>query len=289
MRKELFGKEWIFEDFLPGEPKLGLEGFAVKKTLYARRSKYQMIEIIETDGFGRMLFLDNFVQLSTKHEAIYHEMLVHPAMLSHPAPKNVLILGGGDGGALREVLKYPVKEVFLVDIDEEVIRTSKKYLPSVSQSAFKDSRVKVIIADGEEFIAKYEKYFDCIIFDLSDPNNEISSRMFQRRFFEKAKKALKSGGVFSGQTGYLTEEFGKDAHEELHKVFSFVVARHAYVESFREGEHSFSLASKKLKIASIPLSTIRRRFKKVRLKTVYYSPEIHQASAVLPRYMSERS
>jgi len=289
MRKKLLGKEWILEDFLPSEPKLGLEGFAVKKTLYAKRSKYQMIEIVETEGFGRMLFLDNLVQLSTKHETVYHEMLVHPAMFSHPSLKKVLILGGGDGGALREVLKHPVQEVFLVDIDEDVINASKKYLPSVSKSAFKDPRVKVIIGDGEEFISKYKEYFDCIIFDLSDPDNEISLRMFQRRFFKKAKKALKQGGVFSAQTGYLTEDFGKKARMELQKTFPFVVVRRAYVGSFREGEQSFSLAAKKLKIVSIPLSTIRRRFEKIKLDTVYYSPEIHQASTVLPRYMSEGS
>ena len=289
MRKKLLGKEWIFENFLSGESKLGLEGFAVKKTLYVEKSKYQMIEIVETDGFGRMLFLDNLVQLSTKHEAIYHEMLVHPAMLSHPAPKKVLILGGGDGGALREVLKHPVKEVFLVDIDEDVIEASKKYLPSVSHSAFKDPRAKVIVADGEEFISRYNEYFDCIIFDLSDPDNEISLKMFQRRFFEKAKKALKSSGIFSGQTGYLTEEFSEAAIKELRRVFPHVVVRKAYVGSFREGEQSFSLAAKKLKIATIPLATIRRRFEKTKLKTVYYSPEIHMASAVLPRYMSEKS
>jgi spermidine synthase len=287
MRKKLFGKEWIFEKFLPGEPQTGLEGFAVKKTLYAKRSQYQMVEIVDTEGFDRMLFLDNLVQLSTKHEAVYHEMLVHPAMLSCLAPKKVLILGGGDGGALREVLKHSVTEVFLVDIDKDVIEASKKYLPSVSQHAFNDPRARVIVADGLKFISQHKEYFDCIIFDLSDPDNEVSSRMFERRFFEKAKRVLKQDGVFSAQTGYLTEDFGKKARMELQKSFPFFVVRRAYVGSFREGEQTFSLGSKKVNLAAISLATIRKRFERAKLATTYYSPEIHAASTVLPRYLME--
>ena len=122
----LFGKKWIFEGYLPGSPKISLEGFAVEKSLYKKKSKYQVIEIFDTEGFGRMFFLDGLVQLSTKYEAVYHEMLVHPAMLSHSNPQTVLIIGGGDGGTLRETLKHPVKEVFLVEIDTEVIEVSKK-------------------------------------------------------------------------------------------------------------------------------------------------------------------
>src|SRR3989344_1924251 len=173
-----FGAQWVFEGFLPGERKEFLAGFAVEKHLYTGKSKFQKFDVFDSVGFGRMFFLDGLAQLSTKHEAVYHEMLVHPALLHHPSPRRVLIIGGGDGGALREVLKHPVQEAVLVEIDEEVIRVAKKYLPSLCKSAFADKRSRIVIEDGIQFLERYKNYFDCIILDSNDPDGVMAEKLF---------------------------------------------------------------------------------------------------------------
>ncbi|MCH8244642.1 polyamine aminopropyltransferase [Patescibacteria group bacterium] len=279
----LFGKKWILEGYLPGSPKISLEGFAVKKSLYKKKSKYQVIEIFDTEGFGRMFFLDGLVQLSTKYEAVYHEMLVHPAMLSHSNPQTVLIIGGGDGGTLRETLKHPVKEVFLVEIDKEVIEVSKKYLPSVSSGAFNDSRTKIIIADGKDFIKQYQNYFDCIILDSNDPDGVMAAGLFGKSFFQKVKRALKPDGIFALQAGYISDKFGENARRDLAKVFSFVQVHRAFVRHFPDDEHTFVIGTSRKGFMKISKHMIERAYKKRGLHTVYYSPAIHFASSVLPK------
>lgn len=279
----LFGKKWIFEGYLPGSPQISLEGFVVRKTLYKKKSKYQTIEVFDTEGFGRMFFLDGLVQLSTKYEAVYHEMLVHPAMLSHPNPQTVLIIGGGDGGALREVLKHPIKEVFLVEIDKEVIEVSKKYLPSVSSGAFDDSRVTIIIVDGKDFIKQYQNYFDCIILDSNDPDGVMAQGLFGKSFFQKVKKALKPDGIFALQAGYLLDKFGKSARKNLAKVFSFIQVHRAFVRHFFEDEHAFAIGTSRKGFMKISKHMIERAYKKRGLHTLYYSPDMHFASTVLPK------
>ena len=154
-KKFLFKKDWFFEDFkLPTEPPVFTWCTAIKRKIYSGKSQFQKIDVFDTEEFGRILALDGLVQLSTKHEFVYHEMFVHPAMLYHQKPERILIIGGGDGGALREVFKYPVKEVFLVDIDKKVIDVSRKYLPSVSKGAFNDKRLKIFNKDAISFVKK---------------------------------------------------------------------------------------------------------------------------------------
>ena len=145
MRKKfLFGKEWFFEETEKlGESQSFAWGVIPEKEIFRGRTPYQRIEIFDTADFGRMLVLDGLIQLCTKYEHVYHEMLVHPALLYHPCPRRVLIIGGGDGGAVREAVKYPLKEIVLVDIDKQVIEVSRKYLPTVSAGAFGDRFVPV--------------------------------------------------------------------------------------------------------------------------------------------------
>jgi spermidine synthase len=278
----LLGKKWIIEGYLPGSSKIYLEGFAVRKTLYKKKSKYQTIDVFDTEGFGRMLFLDGLVQLSTKYEAVYHEMLVHPAMLSHTNPKSVLIIGGGDGGTLKEALKHPIKEVFLVEIDKEVIEVSKKYLPSVSNGAFDDTRAKIVIADGKDFIKQYKNHFDCIILDSNDPDGIMAKGLFGKDFFRKVKKALKPDGIFALQSGYISDKFGENARRDLAKVFSFVQVHRAFVRHFSDDEHTFSIGTSRKDFMKVSKLMIERAYKKRDIHTLYYSPAIHFASAVFP-------
>ncbi|MCH8049049.1 methyltransferase domain-containing protein, partial [Patescibacteria group bacterium] len=180
MIRRLLGKQWVFEGFLPGENKVSLEGFVLKKKLFSTKTKYQKLDIFDTEEYGRMLFLDDMIQLSTKHEATYHEMLVHPALLSHPDPKDVLIIGGGDGGALREAVKHPKAKVSMVEIDREVVAAARKYLPSLSNGAFDHPRARVIIGDGEQFIKEHKDSFDCIILDSNDPDGVMAGGFFHK-------------------------------------------------------------------------------------------------------------
>jgi len=134
---------------------------SVKNVLYKKKTKYQEILVFENEFFGRVLALDNLIMTTTKDEFIYHEMLSHVPMKSHPNPKSILIIGGGDGGTLREVLKYPIDKAYLVEIDEEVINVSKIFFPELSKS-FDDKRVKVIIMDAIEWVKKNNEKFDVV-------------------------------------------------------------------------------------------------------------------------------
>ncbi len=287
MKKKLFfGKDWFFEDFkLPTEPPISTWCVAVEKEIYSGKSQFQKIEIFKTKEFGRILALDGRVQLSTKDEFVYHEMLVHPAMLYHQNPERILIIGGGDGGSLREVVKHKVKEIFLVDIDKKVIEVSRKYLPSVSKGAFKDKRLKIFNEDGFKFVKKYNNFFDVIIVDLTDPKGP-SLELWKTGFYRDVFKALKENGVAAFQTAYLKERFAKRARKKLKKVFPLFKVHRAFVDCFPLDEHTFSFGSKKIDFDKVTLKEINKKFKKLNLKTKYYCPEIHFASQVLPKIFS---
>ena len=303
MKKDFLGENWFFEDFLPGEFQTSTWGFQIEKEIYSGKSKFQKIEIFKSKEFGRVLALDGLVQLSTKHEFVYHEMLVHPAFLYHSntraiakggdegklqrrqtssTPKRILIIGGGDGGVLREVAKHSVKEIFLVDMDKKVIEVSKKYLPSVSRGAFNDKRLKIFNEDAIKFIKRYKNFFDAIIYDLTDPAGP-SMALWTTKFYRDLSKALKENGVASFQTAYLKEKFAKKVRKNIKKVFPFFKVHKAFVGCFPFDEHTFSIGSKKIDFDKVNFETISKRFEKLNLKTKYYSPEIHFASEVFPR------
>jgi spermidine synthase len=277
MKKRFLEKNWFFEDFLPGEPRTSTWGFLIKKEIFSGKSKFQKIEIFENEEYGRILVLDGVVQLSTKFEFIYHEMLVHPAMFCHKDPEKVLIIGGGDGGALREVSKHPVKEIFLVDIDKKVIEVSKKYLPSVSAGSFKDKRLKIFHQDAFEFLKNYQNFFDVIIDDLTDPRGPSLS-LWGRKFYQRISGALKKGGIVSMQAGYLREKFSSRLRKKMEKNFKLFVLHSAFADCFPMSEHVFFIGSKDFDFYKVSFREILRKFKKLKLKTRYYTPKVHFCS-----------
>jgi spermidine synthase len=277
MRKKFLGKEWFFEDFLPGEPQKSTWGFLIEREIFSGKSKFQKIEIFENEEYGRILVLDGEIQLSTKFEYIYHEMLVHPAMLYHKNPKKVLIVGGGDGGCLREVAKHPVKEIYLVEIDKKVIEVSKKYLPSLSAGAFEDKRLKIFNEDAFKFLERYQSFFDVIINDLTDPKGP-SLPLWGKKFYQKILNALDKGGIVSMQAGCLREKFSDKLRKKMEKFFPFFVLHSAFVDCFPMGEHVFFLGSKDFNFDKVSFDEIQRKFKKLKLKTRYYNPKIHFCS-----------
>ncbi len=287
MRKIFLGKKWFFEEFLPGEPQTSDWGFEIEKEVFSQKSKFQKIEIFETKEFGRVLALDGIIQLSTKYEFIYHEMLVHPAMLYSQNLEKILIIGGGDGGVLREAVKYPAKEIILVDIDEKVIESSKRYLPSVSKGAFKDKRLKIFNKDALNFLKEYKNYFDIIINDLTDPIGPSFS-LWKAEFYRDIFAALKEDGLVAFQTEYLRERVGKGIRKRLKRFFPFLKTHKAFVDCFPFGEFTFSFASKKIDFDKISFKKVSQKFKKAKVKTKYYSPKIHFASKVLPEYLEKK-
>jgi len=284
-KKFLFGKNWFFEDFIPGESTSFTWGVIPKKKIFVGKSRYQKVEVFDTERFGRILTLNGTVQLSTRDEFVYHEMLVHPALFYHPNPQKVLIIGGGDGGVLREVVKHPVKEIFLVDIDRKVIEVSKKYLPSVSRGAFEDKRLKIFIEDGLKFVKRYKNCFDIIVLDATDYYGP-AKKLSEVRFLKDASQALKTEGIFIAQTAYFQEKYAQKIRKNIKKVFPFFELHKAFVGCFPFDEHTFSVGSKKINLNKVSYKKIKEKYKKLNLKTKYYSPEIHFASAILPKYVN---
>jgi len=274
---------WFYESLFPSV-RLGLK---VKKTIVSKYSNYQKIKILDTYEFGRVLVLDGIVQTTERDEFIYHEMLSHLPMLSHPHPERVLIIGGGDGGILREVLRYPVKEVFLVEIDEKVIELSKTYLPNICRNSFADRRANIVIDDGADFIKEWKGKFDVVIIDSSDPVGPAKV-LFSSKFYQEASNALSnSDGIFVQQTGssFLQREEFPYVYKRLKKIFPFVNIFLTAVPTYVGGFFSFVFASKGIDPLKIRMSEIERRYKRSKLRTRHYNPGIHYASFVLPTYI----
>ncbi|MEW6086868.1 MAG: polyamine aminopropyltransferase [bacterium] len=175
--------------------------YRVKKTLISKNTKFQKIELLETPEFGNVLLLDNVTQVGEKNEFLYHEPMVHPALCSHPFPENILIIGAGDGGILREVLKHnTVKNAVMVELDGEVIEFSKKYLAHVNNNCFRDKRVKVIVGDGRGYLENTKDKFDVVIMDMTDPFGP-SIMLYTKEFFQYVKKAFKDkNGILTMHT-----------------------------------------------------------------------------------------
>lgn len=250
--------------------------FRIKEEIAHVKSKYQDIHIMDTYEFGKLLVIDGTVQLTERDEFIYHEMIVHPPMLTHPNPKRVLIIGGGDGGAAREALKHNPERIDVVEIDEEVINLSRKYLPQIS-SGYKDPRVHIHILNGIEFIKKAENY-DVIIIDSTDPVGPAKG-LFEEDFYMNLKKSLSSNGVISQQCGspfYHPEEVC-GVYKILNKMFNYVKIYLAYIPTYPSGMWSFIMASDE---------ELRRR-RKIVFSTKYYNDSIYESSMALPNFIRE--
>ncbi|RUM59938.1 MAG: spermidine synthase [Persephonella sp.] len=247
------------------------------------KSKFQEIALLDTLEFGKMLVLDGLIQTTEKDEFIYHEMISHPAMFLHPNPEKVLVIGGGDGGTVREVLKHKsVKEVHLCEIDEEVILVAEKYLPSISYQ-LKNPKVKIFIEDGNQFLEENKNSYDIIIMDNSDPIG-ASEVLFKAEFYEKVKRALKKGGIMVAQTEspILQKNYFKNAVSEIKKIFKNVGVYLAYIPTYPSGMWSFSIASE-----DIDIFNLDRELKLEGIDLRYFNSDIFKSLYVLPTFVSD--
>ena len=259
----------------------------VKKVLHHEKSKYQDVLVFKSTDYGNVLVLDNAIQVTERDEFSYQEMITHLAMNSHPNPKKVLVIGGGDGGVLREVVKHEsVEEAWICEIDEAVIRLSKEYLPDLAVG-YKDPKVRVHVGDGFEFLHKYQNTFDVIITDSSDPEGPAES-LFQKSYFELLNGALTENGVITTQA----ESFWchlpiiKKLKQACSEVFP--VAEYAWtsIPTYPSGMIGFMVCSKD-KNANVkkPLREISDE-KELELYR-YYSKRVHEAAFVLPTWVAK--
>jgi len=264
-------------------------GFKVKEKLYEGKSRYQTIEVYETLGFGRMLVLDGTIQLVEDGEESYHEPLVHPPLLAHPGPRDVLVIGGGDGGTLREVLRHPeVARAVMVELDEEVLRVSLEYL-NVGKGvlepvlAGKEPRAELRVESGSEYVKGMEAAFDAIVVDSTDPVGPAAV-LFSEEFFKDAYRALKDPGIYVTQAGsvYLfTEEF-LTAYRRMEAVFDRVYAYSFPVIGYAS-PWAFLVGTKgEVDFSRVDLERARG------LELKYYDPERHETLFQLPKYLREQ-
>lgn len=281
--------KWFLETSFPGVRRCKRDSFLIKKEIFKGKTKFQSIHIFESPGFGKMLALDGIIQLSQSDEFIYHEMIAHVPLFSHPDPKRLLVVGGGDGGVLREAGKHPLAGLQLVDIDKDVVALARKHLPFISRGAFSDKRTKLFFEDGRKFIARHKDFFDIIVVDSTDPVGP-GKVLFQRDFYKNVFEALTKDGMAIFQLGPFLD-FNliiKPTAEKLKRFCSHINTVRLPMPSYSCGsEYCFMLASKSVDPAKISLAVLKGRLRErlgPKEKTLkYYTPEMHLASLVPPK------
>ncbi len=262
----------------------------LEEVLYAGQTKYQSFRIVRTGGFGLCLVLDGKIQSSETDEFIYHEALVHPAMITHPNPVSVFIAGGGEGATLREVLSHnTVKRAVMVDIDEEVIALCRQYLPGFSGGAFEDPRTELYHVDAREYLEKTEDRFDIIIIDLPDPIEEGPAyRLYTREFYKIAYDRLTDDGLIAVQAGSasLNELLNLSAvNNTLNGVFQIVTVNIVDMPCFG-GPWGFCIASRQYDPGKLSIEDIDSRITQRSLPSLrFYDGLTHHGMFSLPLYI----
>ena len=241
------------------------------KIIEKRRSKYQDITVLDSERLGRILLLGEgdyaVTQFSEKDEAYYHEAIVHPTMSLHPDPKKVLVIGGGDGGTAREVLRYPVEQVIMAELDEDVIDVSRKFFPSISNGAFDDPRLKLHVGDGRKYVEETPEKFDVIIMDLTDAEGP-SKMLFTKEFYQSVKSKMTEGGVLSVQTG--SPVFDPVQNGRISVTLREVFKNTASYANFI---HSFFIMESYVVATDAPIAGIRANLEKRGIGLTAYTPE----------------
>lgn len=248
------------------------------------KSPFQTIEVLESDYFGRILVHDKVIMLTARDERNYHEMIAQVPLNVHPQPSRVLIIGGGDGGTLREVLKHSrVESAHLCELDEQVVEVSRRYFPKLSAS-FSDPRVTLFFQDGAAFVAEKEDYYDLIIVDSSDPESPAEA-LFDRNFYENLHRALRPDGIAVTQSESFI--FNLDLLTSIasfaSRIFTVYDYYYALVPSYPSGIIGFSFCSKQRH----PLNDMLEEKAACVPGLTYYNREIHRAAFQLPAYAVE--
>ncbi|GAA4352887.1 polyamine aminopropyltransferase [Kangiella taiwanensis] len=263
------------------------QSFIVDEILFESKTDHQHLIIFNNEQFGRVMALDGVIQTTEKDEFIYHEMLTHVPLFAHGNAKRVLIIGGGDGGILREVLRHPeVEHVTMVEIDQAVVDMCKKYFPKHSDGAFDDPRVDLVIDDGVDFIVNNTQEYDVIISDSTDPEGP-GEVLFSSRFYQGCKNSLTEGGVLATQNGvsFMQIDEVKTTFNRFEGLFTDRWFYAAPVPTYIGGIMTLAWGTDNEALRQQSVEDIRERFTQSKMKTRYYTPELHVASFALPQYV----
>ncbi|WP_371380710.1 polyamine aminopropyltransferase [Sporomusa aerivorans] len=257
----------------------------IKATLFSGQSDYQEVAVVDSHEFGRMLVLDGVFQTSVFDEFIYHEMIAHVPLFAHPDPKTVLVIGGGDGGTIREVVKHQSVEVAeMVEIDGLVVDVSKKYLPEISQALNENHpKLRLKIGDGIKHMQEVENKYDVIIVDCSDPIGP-GEGLFTHAFYQNVHRALKPDGLFVQQTEspFYHQELIRRLYQDITSLFPVTRLYLASIPLYPGGLHCFTIGSKQYDPAEVDVTGIPET-----LGTRYYNREIQKSCFALPAFVQE--
>jgi spermidine synthase len=260
--------------------------FSVNKVIFEEKTEHFDLMIFENPQFGRVMALDGAIQTTEKDEFVYHEMLTHVPFFAHGNAKKILIVGGGDGGILREVCKHPIASVTMVEIDPTVIKLSQQYFPKHSDGAFNDPRLKLVIQDAAIFMAEDKESYDVIIVDSTDPEGP-GAVLFSEEFYSNCSNRLAPGGILVNQNGvpFLQANELTTTYKRLSGIFEDVSFFTAAVPTYAGGLMTLGWASNNSELRNIPLITLEQRFASSQIQTNYYTPACHQASFALPAFI----
>ena len=283
-KTELVG-DWLTEHFTPHES----HSHHLKKILIQKKTRYQNAILADSHSFGRCLILDGEMQSAQLDEFIYHECLVQPAMALHPRALDILIMGGGEGATVREILKHPrVKRVTMVDIDGEVVDFCKQYLEEWHRGSLTHSKTRLIIQDARQFIFETQETFDLIFSDLPTPvEGGPATPLYTLEFYRKMLTRLKPQGLFVAQagSGSLSQfHFHSTLHHTLQKVFKVVRPYYAFVPSF-DVPWAFLLASQKADPLKLTAKAVDKKFRRIRAQLHFYDGVAHEGLFRIPKYL----
>ncbi len=283
------GAMWFEESLYAEDDAKGYaQQFRVTREVYREKTEFQDLVIFDNPAFGRVLALDGVIQTTEKDEHFYHEMMAHVAIVAHGAAKNVLIIGGGDGGVLREALKHKNITPTMVELDRSVVDMCKKYMPSLSDGAFDDPRTELIITDGIKFMAETDRKFDIIMVDSTDPIGP-GEVLFTESFYRDCHRCLTDGGILVNQNGvpsFQPEEV-TTTYRRLSPIFKdarFIVVP---VPTYVGGFMTLGWASDNAELKDRDGEVIAKRVKEAGLGCRYYNADIHKACFALPEYISK--
>lgn len=254
----------------------------VKRTHHTEKTDFQQLDMLETEQWGNMLALDGMVMTTQKDEFVYHEMMAHVPLFTHPNPKHVLVVGGGDGGVIREALKHPqVEKATLVEIDGKVIEYSKEFLPEIAGD-LEDPRVEVKVGDGFMHIAESEAAYDVIMVDSTEPVGPAVN-LFTKGFYAGISNALKEDGILVAQTDnpWFKADLIQQVFQDVKEIFPVTRLYTANIPTYPSGLWTFTMGSKTYD----PLQVSEERFHEIATK--YYTKELHKASFVLPKFVKD--
>ncbi|MEE8499955.1 MAG: polyamine aminopropyltransferase [Kiloniellales bacterium] len=258
------------------------------RVLYEGQTPYQRVVVLENATFGRVMVIDDIVQTTERDEFIYHEMLAHVPILAHGAARQVLIIGGGDGGMLEETLKHrAIERVTMVDIDDGVIELAKTYLRAICKEAFEDPRTDLVIADGVEYVAGCADRFEVIIVDSTDPVGP-GEALFGEAFYEHCRACLAPGGILVTQNGvpFLQASELVNTLTAFRRLFADASCYLATVPAYVGGPMAFAWGTDDREARATPPAVLQARFQDSGIATDYYTPEVHASAFTLPAYIA---